>query len=165
MGKSAGILKKIKNAVGFFTAKSLKAAGYAAKGIGLVADMDKNMYGVAKYGTHIVTGAASGIEKYGGAAGGAIGTLFGGNTAIGGAIGDGIGKVAGYLGNWVNDEREASKQHLQASSSIWGAIGNGLISVGDWFEPSRGNKTNQFKKSDIKQLSKEEEEELNVHEA
>ena len=142
MGKKAGALKTVKKIVGTFTAKTLKGIGYTAKGIGKVSSFVSNFHEVGKYGSYLISDyLAPGLQNFAPAIGTTIGSLFtpaGG--AIGGAIGTGVSKAAGYLSGWFKDEQDAQKENFDVSSNIWDTIGNGLIAVGDYFEPNKKKK-------------------------
>ena len=137
MGRAAGILKKIKRGIGFFTAKGLKGLGYTAKGIGKVANFVTEYHGVAKQGSYFVGDVvAPTIEKFAGKFGAGLGAIFGGGAGagVGSSIGKGVGSAAGYVGKWVKDENEANKKYYETSTNIWDKVGDGLIYAGDWFE-------------------------------
>ena len=110
MAKGAGVLKKVKNVIGKFTAKTIKAVGYGAKTIGKVAQFGEKFYDVGKIGGKGVTGLLiPGISKF-----------------VPGAS---------IVGNWYKDEMNANRNYIGNSGKVWDKVGDVIIGIGNKFEP------------------------------
>ena len=134
MGKITGHFKRLKHALKKITAKTLKAAGAAAKGYGYLKDAVGYFQPIGKAGATALTHSAPTLGKIAGIGAKGLGSLLGY-----GDIGNSIGNA---LESGIKDANELYKIELEAkqqdyyNQGDWLKLGGDFLwEAGNFFEP------------------------------